>query len=282
MKSSSKNFVWAAAATVMGLAIPLCGLGATANVKVVNFSFIPATTNINVGDQVTWTWPTGSGFHNVTSDSVPAAWPASPSQSGPATFSQTFTSGGAYAYECTIHGFYGEIDVHAPNLPPSVSITNPAANTVFSEPASVTVQASAADSDGTVTNVQFLVGAIVLTNKAAAPFAAITGNLAAGSYTLSAVASDNAGAKATNAVAISVVTPALLALGVPTQLSATSFQFNYSANIGLSYVIQQSTDLNANWTAIFTNVATSNPMTFVDTNAIASPGFYRVFRLPNP
>jgi hypothetical protein len=134
-----------------------------------------------------------------------------------------------------------------------------------------------------VTNVQFLADSTVLTNETVAPFSVTTNNLTAGSYTFSAVATDNAGLTATNAVTINVVTPVPLALDTPTQLSSTSFQFNYSANVGLSYVIQQSTNLaSTNWIAIFTNTATSNPVTFVDSNAIANPGFYRVIRLPNP
>jgi chitinase len=282
MKPSAKNFL-AAAATWLCLAVPPCGFGATANVSVVNFAFVPDTTNINLGDQVTWTWASGANHHNVSSDDVPPAWTASATLNGPATFSVTFNSAGTFPYECTVHGFYGAISVIGPNMPPTVTITNPASGSVFSEPASVTVQASATDSDGTVTNVQFRVGTTVLANEVAAPFSAVAGNLAAGSYTLSAVASDNAGATATNSVAISIVTPVPLALGVPTPLSATSFQFNYSANVGLSYIVQSSTNLaSSNWTAIFTNTATGNPMTFVDSNAIANPGFYRVVRLPNP
>ena len=112
-------------------------------------------------------------------------------------------------------GMKAQIIVAAANLPPTVAITNPASGTVFAAPANVTIQASASDSDGTVTNVQFLVGANVVTNKAAAPFFAVTNNLAAGSYTLSAIASDNSGAKATNSVSISVVTPVSVLLSAP-------------------------------------------------------------------
>jgi plastocyanin len=169
------------------------------------------------------------------------------------------------------------------DAPPSVTITNPASGTVLSEPANVTIQASAMDTDGTVTNVQFLVGSTVLTNETAAPFFALTNNLAAGSYTFFAVATDNAGLTATNAVTISIVTPMQVALGAPTQLSSTNFQFSYSADVGLTYVIQLSTDLTSpDWIGISTNIATSNPMIFMDSNATNNPGFYRVELLPNP
>lgn len=169
------------------------------------------------------------------------------------------------------------------DAPPSVTITNPASGAVFTAPANVTVQASASDSDGTVTNVQFLIGSTVLTNKTTAPFSAVTNNLPAGSYTLSAIASDNNGVKATNAVTVSVVTPVPVALTAPQRLSAINFQFSYSANVGLNYVVQRSTNLlSTNWVAIITNTAGSSSMIFVDSNATLNPGFYRVGRLPNP
>jgi plastocyanin len=281
MKLSLKK-IWVAMAILPCLAAPLCGFGATANVSVVNFAFIPATTNIFAGDRVIWTW--GSGFHSTTSSHSPALWDSG-QKNTPFAFTNTFAAAGTFPYLCTVHNFTGSINVAAPNSPPSVTITNPAGNAVFAAPANVTIQATAADpnSGGTITNVQFLVGPAVLTNETAAPFAVTNNNLATGSYAFSAVATDNFGLKATNTITVSVVTPLPLALGVPTQLSATSFQFSYAANVGLSYVVQQSTNLaSTNWTAILTNIATSNLVTFTDSNATANPGFYRVGRLPNP
>ena len=280
MKTTFPTRLAAAIGTVLTcLFVPLSGLGATANVQVVSYQFIPATTNIAVNDQVTWTWPLFSGFHDATSDD--GIW-ASPTQIGPASYSYTFTAAGTYPYTCSIHYFTGTINVIGPNQSPSVSITNPADGTVFSEPAYVTIQASATD-DGTVTNVQFLVGTTVLADQAVAPFSAVAGSLAAGSYALSAVASDNFGLMTTNSVNITVVTPLPLALVAPRPLAPARFQFNYPANVGLSYVVQQSTNLGApDWVGLLTNQATANPMTFVDSNAVANPGFYRVIRLPNP
>ena len=180
-------------------------------------------------------------------------------------------------------GMTGTIMVAAANLPPTVSITNPASGTVFAAPANVTIQASASDSDGTVTNVQFLVGANVVTNKATAPFSAVTNNLAAGSYTLSAIASDNSGATATNQVTISVVTPVSVLLSAPQPVPPRKFRFSYTANTGLSYIVQRSTNLaSPNWTTLVTNMAASGSINFTDLNATFNPGFYRVGRLPNP
>jgi plastocyanin len=281
MRFTFQNLLAAAAAAILPcLTAPLSSFAATANVSVINFAFVPAATNIFAGDQVVWTW--GSGFHSTTSSQTPPLWDSLP-QNTPFVFSNTFTSGGTFPYLCTVHGFTGTINVAAANVPPTVVITNPAANAVFAAPASVTIRASAADSDGTVTNVQFLVGPTVLANQAAAPFSAVTNNLAAGGYTLSAIASDNLGATATNSITISVVTPVPLTISAIQQSPPANFQFNYAANAGLSYVVQRSTDLaSTNWTTLLTNIAAGNPATFTDANATNNPGFYRVGRLPNP
>jgi len=169
------------------------------------------------------------------------------------------------------------------NSPPSVSITNQVNGTVLAAPANVTIKASAVDSDGSVTNVQFLVGSTVLANVTASPFTATTNNLATGSYTLSAIASDNAGAKNTNSVSINVVTPVAVAFTNTAKMIGTNFQFSYAANVGLSYLIQRSTNLaSTNWTSIVTNVAASNPVVFVDIHPTNNSTFYRVGRMPNP
>jgi plastocyanin len=299
MNISPKKAQIVAAAALLCLGHAISSIAATAVVSVggSGLVFTPATTNIAVNDRVIWIWGGPANIpHSTTSGTVvitPTSTNAIPDGlwdssvvAGAHSFSNTFVSAGSFPYYCQNHankGMTGTINVLAPNVPPSVTVTNPANGAVFSAPADVTIQASASDTDGTVTNVRFFAGTTVLANETAAPFAVVTNNLAAGSYTFSAVATDNGGLTATNAVTISVVTPVPLALGASTPLSATSFQFNYAANVGLRYVIQEASDLTtANWTSISTNTATSNPMTFVDTNAIANPGFYRVIRQPNP
>jgi hypothetical protein len=131
--------------------------------------------------------------------------------------------------------------------------------------------------------VQFRVGTNVVANKATAPFFGVTNNLAAGGYTLFAIASDNSGATATNQVAISVVTPVSVLLSAPQPVPPTKFRFSYTANAGLSYIVQRSTNLlSPNWTTLVTNTAGSGSINFTDLNASFNPGFYRVGRLPNP
>jgi len=91
------------------------------------------------------------------------------------------------------------------NAPPTVSITAPAANASFNAPASIAVTAAAADSDGTITKVDFYAGATLIGTATASPYTIQWTNVAAGSYALTAVATDNSNATTTSsAVAITV------------------------------------------------------------------------------
>ena len=256
--------------------------------------FSPATVSISVNDTVIWSW--GSSFHSTTSgtNGVPGDDNGVPSglwdstiifSPPPHFFTNTFTSAGVFSYYCSEHypfGMLGQVIVTASSpTPPNLVITAPANGAVFATPANVTIQASVTNGSGTVTNVGFLVNNNALTNESSGPFSAVTNNLAPGAYTLSAVALDNNGLLTSQSVTISVVAPAPVSLTNGSRLSGNDFQFSYSADIGLNYVVQRSADL-LNWTSLVTNKAGSNPVLFDDPNATNSLDVYRVGRLPNP
>ncbi|MDB6123486.1 MAG: Glucose/sorbosone dehydrogenase-like protein [Pedosphaera sp.] len=90
------------------------------------------------------------------------------------------------------------VTVSTGNTPPSVTITNPVDNATLSSSLAVTIRASASDTDGSVTNVQFFDGLVSLGNDATSPYS-VSASLAVGLHTLTAVASDNLGARATSA-----------------------------------------------------------------------------------
>jgi plastocyanin len=282
----SPKIVFAAAVTVLlCFACPHPGLAATFTVAVNDDFFSPSNTTVSVNDEVVWAWGS-DGLTPHTTSNTNGLWDSG-TNTAPFSFTNQFTSAGTFPYECRIHvishGMRGNIIVTAPNVPPAVSITNPASGTVLAAPANVTIQASASDTDGTVTNVQFLIGSTVLANDTVAPYSAATNNLAAGSYTFSAIASDNGGATATNTITISVVNPSPVLLSVPALLPVANFQFSFTANTGLSYVVQRSTNLLLdNWIPLATNLAGGSSVTFTDINATVNPAFYRVGRLPNP
>jgi len=261
-------------------------MGAVANVLATGSdTFSPGTTNINVNDTVIWTW-TGSD-HNVTSTNTPAAWVASPTENPPFSFTNTFTNAGTFGYECTIHvaeHMFGAIVVSAVATPPTLAITNPVSGAVFSAPANVKLLTSVTNGSSSVSSVQFYTNNVpLLTPISTAPFNLTASNLLAGSYALKAVATAG-GIMGTSAVVnISVVVPVTVLLSNSTFSSPANFHFSYPANVGLSYVVQTSTNLAlANWISLATNVAASNPVVFVDSNATNNAGYYRVGRLPNP
>jgi hypothetical protein len=97
------------------------------------------------------------------------------------------------------------------NLAPAVSITGPANNAVFTAPASITINANASDSDGTISKVEFYQGATLLNTDTVAPYSFAWNNVAAGTYSLTAKATDNNNAVTTSSavVVISNAAPAV-------------------------------------------------------------------------
>jgi hypothetical protein len=84
-----------------------------------------------------------------------------------------------------------------PNQPPDVTLTSPASGASFKSPAKLSLAATATDADGTVTRVEFFNGASKLGEDTSAPYAIQWNVGAAGTYTLTARATDNGGATKT-------------------------------------------------------------------------------------
>ena len=82
---------------------------------------------------------------------------------------------------------------------PSVSLTAPANKTTFTTPATIDIAATASDPDGSISKVEFYNGTAKLGEDASSPYSYSWTNVAKGSYTLTAVVTDNAGNKATSA-----------------------------------------------------------------------------------
>jgi hypothetical protein len=98
--------------------------------------------------------------------------------------------------------------------------------------------------------------------------------------TESAVVTANAfEANFVNSVAVSgmfTIVPPLDSLFAPTVLMDGSFEAQFSATPGQTYILQASTDL-VHWTSLITNTPTSTPFTWIDPGAADEPTrFYRV------
>ena len=81
---------------------------------------------------------------------------------------------------------------------PTVAITAPATNTDYQVGDNVTITATATDPDGTIASVKFYNGATLLSTDNSSPYSYTISNIAAGQYTLTAVATDNEGKTATS------------------------------------------------------------------------------------
>jgi len=84
---------------------------------------------------------------------------------------------------------------------PTVTLTAPSNNATFTEPATVNITATATDQDGSISKVEFYNGTTKLGEDASSPYAYAWANVAAGTYSITAVATDNAGNKATSTIA---------------------------------------------------------------------------------
>jgi Bacterial Ig domain len=163
---------------------------------------------------------------------------------------------------------------------PTVTITNPAAGAVFAAPASLKLGANASVSGGTVTNVEFFANAAALGSVTAAPFNFTSTSLNAGAYSLTAVATASGISATSPPVNVTVVNPAPVNVSTAS-VNGDQFSFDYTADAGLAYVIQSSSNL-VDWVSLATNVASSSSALFSDSFNSNGMRFYRVGRLPNP
>jgi RHS repeat-associated protein len=93
------------------------------------------------------------------------------------------------------------------NLPPAVTLTGPHNGASFTPPlAALDLTADASDLDGAVVKVEFFDGATKLGEDTSSPYGLAWANLATGTYSLTAKATDNRGATSTSAAAVVTVT----------------------------------------------------------------------------
>lgn len=83
-------------------------------------------------------------------------------------------------------------------IPPTVSITSPSNNASFSMGSNITVNANAADSDGTISKVEFFHGAAKIGEDTSSPYNNIWYFVDTGTYALTAKATDNSGLSTTS------------------------------------------------------------------------------------
>ena len=124
------------------------------------------------------------------------------------------------------------------NALPVVNITSPANGAVFTAPASIIVNATATDGDGTITKVEFFNGSNKLGEDSTSPYTFTWSSVAAGSYSITARATDNAGGITTSAT-VSVTVQAAPACD---PVTASGDDGNVAANV-------LDNNLNTRWSA---------------------------------
>ncbi|MFD3002783.1 Ig-like domain-containing protein, partial [Pontibacter toksunensis] len=94
------------------------------------------------------------------------------------------------------------------NQSPSVAITSPANNATYTAPATISIAATASDTDGTVSKVEFFSGTTKLGEDLTSPYSYSWSGVAAGTYSLTARATDNGNAVTTSAAVTVTVSAA--------------------------------------------------------------------------
>jgi Zn-dependent metalloprotease len=164
------------------------------------------------------------------------------------------------------------------NTAPSVTITAPSSNAVFTEPATVTVSASANDIDGSISRVEFYSGDRLLRTETARPFSMIWSDLPAGVYTVYARAYDNQGASATTAPLRFTVKPPAQA-AVINRVGAPGFEFALSLPQAGLYRLEASTNL-VDWVSLGSFLSSTN-FGYLDSSVTNYPQrFYRAVLTP--
>jgi len=252
-------------------------------VVVSGLTFSPNLLSVTVGDTVSFSGL--AGLHTVTGTGTLEPFCGS-SQPG-ASCAVTFNAVGRFPFHCIPHqafGMTGSVEVVGPNLRPFARLTSPADGSTFVTGATFTASAEAGDLFGRVASVRFVrAGVFSLGLDTESPYSLVLSNLPAGNNIITALVTDNTSLTSTSApITVNVVAPVNIQLLSPA-VGAGGFQFDFTANPGLTYVIEGS-EVESSPTPfvpLATNVANADVVTFTDTaSGGRSNRAYRVFRRP--
>jgi hypothetical protein len=146
------------------------------------------------------------------------------STAAPYSYTDSGAAPGTYSYTAKAYDDNGAVTQSAAvsvriDAPPAVTITAPVNNTVLAPPGTVSLSATASDTDGTISKVELYRNATLLTAFTAAPYAYSDAGLGSGSYAYSAKAYDNNGGITTSA-AVNVRVNALPSIAIAAPVNA--------------------------------------------------------------
>lgn len=156
------------------------------------------------------------------------------------------------------------------NVPPTVSITSPANNATLPPP--VSIDATANDADGSVTNVEFYADGAKIGEDATSPYN-FTWNTSSGSYALTAVATDNSGARTTSGSVNVTVSgnpnqPPTVSITSPANNSEFTAPTNLPVQVSTSDADGVVTRVEFYRSGFFVGQTTVSPFNFTWTNAL--------------
>ncbi len=114
------------------------------------------------------------------------------------------------------------------NIAPTVSLTGPADGASFAPSTTIPLTATASDTDGAVSKVDFYAGTQLLGTSTTSPYTWNWTNAPSGSYALRAVATDNGGLSKASSIANIIVTGSNLAPSVTVQTPANNSVYGVS------------------------------------------------------
>jgi hypothetical protein len=234
--ASPYNFVWsnvpAGSYSLTAKVTTSTGLTATSTANTLNVIAAPVVTLTSPANNTIATSPenftltatatAASGATISKVDFYNGATLLGTSTTAPYSYAWSNVASGAYTITAKVTDSLGSVTTSTAatvsvNAPPSVTLTSPLNNSSATVPASFTLTANATDSDGTITQVDFFNGATLLGTATTAPYSYSWSSVAIGSYTLTAIATDNLGATATSSVVTVTV-----AENIPPTISLTT------------------------------------------------------------
>ncbi len=186
-----------------------------------------------------WNQSTGAKYYSIKRSSVSGGpYTTIASNITKTTYINTgLTAGKTYYYIVTSWNAIGEGGASAEasaatNKAPAVSIINPVNNQNFNSQDTIRLVAAVKDLDGTISIVRFYNGTTLLRTVCCYPYTYTWYNMQAGSYTITAVATDNKGLSATSAPVTVTVTKSSLPM-VSGRPSSVSNETRLSGSISL-------------------------------------------------
>jgi hypothetical protein len=245
-----------------GASVTIHNLGDPVTSWTLGFTFPSSGQRVSQGWNATWSQ---SGA-NVTATSMSYNGSLGTGASTQIGFNGTFTgSSNPSPTSFTING----TTCAGANAAPTVSLSQPATGTTYTAGANIPLAATAADSDGSVSRVEFYAGSTLIATDTSSPYSATWSSVPAGNYVLVARAFDNAGAS-TSSSPVDVTVNADTGPSVVASSTAVNVPEGGSATVSLRLSAQPSG-----------SVTVTTARTTGDTDITVGTGATRTFTTSN-